>query len=86
MICSAGTGRIDCSFSVHALPFICRHGIMNRLEIQQHIRKDKRIMPDEVWLQHWLERRTVGQNEEKDEIANMDSTDYAVMLEELEYK
>ena len=43
-------------------------------------------MPDEVWLQHWLERRTIEQNEEKDEIANMDPTDYAVMLEELEYK
>lgn len=39
---------------------------------------------DEEFLQHWLNRRT--QDQEKPEVANMDATDYAVMLEELEYK
>ena len=43
-------------------------------------------MPDEVWLQHWLERRKLDQDEEKKEIANMDKADYVALLEELEYK
>lgn len=43
-------------------------------------------MPEDIWLQHWLDRRTMEESEKKKEIANMDATDYAVLLEELEYK
>ncbi len=48
--------------------------------------KGQMKMSDEVWLQHWMERRTMEQNEDGKEIANMDSTDYAVLLEEMEHK
>lgn len=43
-------------------------------------------MPDEVCLQHWLERRKLDQDIEKKEIANMDKADYITLLEELEHK
>ena len=39
---------------------------------------------DEDYLQHWLNRPV--RKQENQEVANMDATDYAVMLEELEYK
>lgn len=40
---------------------------------------------DEVWIQHWIEQR-ITEPDEDQEIANMNATDYAVLLEELEYK
>lgn len=40
---------------------------------------------DEAWIQHWIERRIMGPDEDQ-EIANMNATDYAVLLAELEYK
>lgn len=72
-------------FSIQALLLFFRHGIMNRLENLCLIRKDIRMTSDEVWIQHWIEQR-ITEPDEDQEIANMNATDYAVLLAELEYK
>ena len=43
-------------------------------------------MSDSNWIQQWEEKHLTGSSEEDPEIANMDRTDYATMLAELEVK
>ena len=48
--------------------------------------RNEAVMPEEEWLRHWESRRVQDTDEEQREIANMNETDFAAMLEELEYK
>ena len=43
-------------------------------------------MPDVEWIKRWEEQHLSSSPEEDGEVANMDLTDYATMLAELEGK
>ena len=43
-------------------------------------------MSDSEWIAQWEEKHLSGGSEEDAEVANMDRTDYATMLAELEGK
>lgn len=58
----------------------------NERREDQYMGRNEAAMQEEDWLRHWENRRTLDTEEEQREIANMDETDFAAMLEELEYK
>ena len=58
----------------------------NERHENQYMGGDEAAMQEEDWLRHWENRRVLDTEEEEREIANMNETDFAAMLEELEYK
>ena len=58
----------------------------NKRRENQYMGGNEAAMQEEDWLRRWENRRVQDTEEDDREIANMNETDFAAMLEELEYK